>query len=374
MMKVLLLLHELSPSDTTREILSLFESISDRVELRTLSLIGGPLEARCRAHSPLKVISILATPSEKLSLQEQFKRFLLRQSWNRWVQEFKPDLIYVGTVQALAVASMLRLPKVPVILHVHEMGFLLNHLKNKYTDLFASWPDQYIVVSDAAKRSLLEQKALQNCSVEVIHEWITEADIPDLPDSAANKSPDVFVVGGVGLVGWHKGTDLWLLMAAELRTLLGDRQVRFVWVGTEDTEAILVFQEKANLLGLDAVLEYVRKPENPCSYYQRFDVLAMTSWEDACPPAVLDCMTLQKPVVCFAGGGGAPEEVGETGIVIEAFSPRKMAEAVAELAQSPERRQALGKAARARVLENFTCAVQSPKIYRILEKTAGRSG
>ncbi len=75
-------------------------------------------------------------------------------------------------------------------------------------------------------------------------------------------------------------------------------------------------------------------------------------------------MLLGKPVVCFRNSGGAPEEVGDTGLVVSEFSPRAMAQAIANLASSSEHMSLLGEAARQRVLDNFSCAQQVQKINR----------
>jgi glycosyltransferase involved in cell wall biosynthesis len=93
-------------------------------------------------------------------------------------------------------------------------------------------------------------------------------------------------------------------------------------------------------------------------------VFATTAWEDPCPIVVFENMLLGKPVACFANSGGAAEQVGDTGIVVEGFSPQKMAMGIADLLNDPDRRGRMGAAARRRVQENFTVNVQAPKILQ----------
>ncbi len=66
--------------------------------------------------------------------------------------------------------------------------------------------------------------------------------------------------------------------------------------------------------------------------------------------------------------------LGGTGIVVDDFSARAMAQAVVELMNSPERRAQMGAAGRKRVLANFTAAGQAPKIYEEIERLAERGG
>jgi glycosyltransferase involved in cell wall biosynthesis len=97
----------------------------------------------------------------------------------------------------------------------------------------------------------------------------------------------------------------------------------------------------------------------------------MTSWEDPCPLVVLENMALGKVVVCFSGGGGAPEVVGDAGIMIPEFNTEWMAEAIACLAAEPARRSRLGDSGRHRVAQRFVSSVQSPKILAEIRRTAG---
>jgi glycosyltransferase involved in cell wall biosynthesis len=176
---------------------------------------------------------------------------------------------------------------------------------------------------------------------------------------------DTLVIGGAGIPDWRKGTTLWLQMAAEVRRLVGP-STRFVWVGVPEWSDHTwyegaKFRREAHLMGLDDMVEFIPPTPKPMEHFAGFDIFAMTSWEDPCPLVVLENMGLAKPVVCFAGGGGAPEVVGDTGVIIPDFDPQAMARAIADLAADPQQRARLGALARQRVLANFTDRVQVPK-------------
>jgi glycosyltransferase involved in cell wall biosynthesis len=64
-------------------------------------------------------------------------------------------------------------------------------------------------------------------------------------------------------------------------------------------------------------------------------------------------MAMSVPVICFAPTGGPAEEVGEAGVVIPEISPHLMADAIVDLAQSPQKRWAMGSACAERVHEQF---------------------
>jgi glycosyltransferase involved in cell wall biosynthesis len=157
-------------------------------------------------------------------------------------------------------------------------------------------------------------------------------------------------------------------MAAEVRRLVGP-SVRFVWVGVPEwpdpswREGVK-FRREVHLLHLDDAVDFVAPTDKPLEHFVGFDIFAMTSWEDPCPRVVLENMGLGKPVVSFAGGGGAPEVLGDAGMIVAEFDPRAMAQAIALLAANPGERARLGALARRRMRANFTERVQVPKIRR----------
>src|SRR5271157_5988137 len=313
--KVLLLLHDLSRTGAPRCGLDTFDAMRDDFEVRVIAPVGGPLVEDCRALWPLDILSEIMMQHGRI-----WQRAYGRLQWRRWLRELHrwvPDLIYINSVVALPIARMVPLPDVPVLLQVRELhGYLLPILRDY---------------------------------------------------------PDVLVIGGAGAVAWYKGTTLWLQTAAEVRRLVGPT-ARFVWVGAPEGDDGIKLRREVHLLGLDDAVELIPSTPRPLEHLARFDIFATTSWEDPCPLVVLENMGLGKPVVCFAGGGGAPEEVGDTGVIVPEFDPRAMARAIADLAADPRERARLGGLARQRMRANFTDRVIVPKIRRELRLlTSGKS-
>jgi glycosyltransferase involved in cell wall biosynthesis len=245
-------------------------------------------------------------------------------------------------------------------------------------ELLAHRPARYLAASDGVLRALVEECGIDPGRIAVIHEFIPEQRINDVIGLRAEAPrDDTLVVGGAGYPDWRKGITFWLLMAAELRRSLG-RTVRFVWVGAPewpDPRSFegIKFRRMVQLMGLDDVVEIIPSTPRPLEHFARFDIFAMTSWEDPCPLVVLENMGIGTPVVCFAGGGGAPEVLGDTGVIIPDFNPQSMARAIAELAANPAEMARLGALARRRMLTNYTDRVQVPKIRREV-MALGRAG
>jgi len=372
--KVLLLLHDLSPTGAPKLVVSAFERFRDAVELRTITYHGGPLRDRVRQLGPVQTLVSYQWPGGRPSPRDLLL-FLGHRSlsvgkaqvWSREIARWKPDMVYVNSVAGLLAAKRLRLPPAPVLLHVHELDSFLYPFSRDAPELLLGLPDRYVAVSQAVAEALTGRYGVDGGKVVVVPAFVEEIPLPPARPAASDGR---LVVGGAGVLSWVKGPQLWLLMAAALKKRLGADRVRFVWVGMVENEEGWQFREMARKLGLTADVEMAPFTDRPLDYYAAFDVFAMTSWQDSFPMVVLESMLLQKPVVCFAGSGGAHEEVGDAGVVIAEFSPTAMAEAVVALAADPARRAALGAAARQRVQENFTASKQAPRLWREIEALA----
>lgn len=376
--RVLVLSPAMSLTGAPQTALTALEEMQDEMSFCTLALEHGPLEERYRKLGPVfclqkgfpapltSVAASLTTRARRL-LYPVMRRRALGLLWQRRLQRWKPDVIYANTVAALPIAQMMALPDAPLLLHVKELDSLLAMAATNTPDLFLKRPGHYLAVSQAVKTRLVENYELPPEKISVVHAYArAEKFDPYLStrNARTRESETPFVVGGAGTTDWRKGTESWLQMALELKRLLGEDRVRFVWVGVGGSGSDWQFRQMARLMKLGHLIDFVPTTTDPLSHFVAFDAFAMTSWEDPCPVVVIESMMLQIPVVCFNGSGGAPEEVGPTGIVIENFSTRDMAQALASLAASPEECATLGQAARERALSRFTASVQVPKIRR----------
>jgi glycosyltransferase involved in cell wall biosynthesis len=167
---------------------------------------------------------------------------------------------------------------------------------------------------------------------------------------------------------------LWLEVAAALRDLLpAGWTLEFRWIGMVENAAARASRFHARRLGVADIVTFVPHTPMARAEFEKFDLFAMTSWEDPCPLVVLENMAMGKPVLCFSDGGGAAEEIGDSGIAVPSFRPDLMAAAAAELALNRDRRRALGEAARKRFRSLFTASVQSPKLLHEIRMCVRRS-
>jgi glycosyltransferase involved in cell wall biosynthesis len=98
------------------------------------------------------------------------------------------------------------------------------------------------------------------------------------------------------------------------------------------------------------------------------DVVVVPSLWESLPRVVLEAMALGRPVVASAVGG-IPEAVldGETGLLVPAGDPQRLAEVVVDLLRAPARRTALGEAGQRRARADFSLQRSLSEIYELME-------
>ena len=99
-------------------------------------------------------------------------------------------------------------------------------------------------------------------------------------------------------------------------------------------------------------------PEVFRSFYQRASVFVMPSLFENSPYTLLEAMACGKASV-VSRSGGMPEMIrdGESGILFEPGNPNDLAEKVVGLLRNPERREAMGRAARQHVAQAYNLEV-----------------
>jgi glycosyltransferase involved in cell wall biosynthesis len=104
-------------------------------------------------------------------------------------------------------------------------------------------------------------------------------------------------------------------------------------------------------------------------------VAVLPSLREAQGISILEAMARRRPVVASAVGG-IPEVItsGVDGLLVPPADPAALARAIVELAQSPERREALGEAGYATVAERFSIDAQVRNVEAVYDEELLRAG
>jgi glycosyltransferase involved in cell wall biosynthesis len=101
-------------------------------------------------------------------------------------------------------------------------------------------------------------------------------------------------------------------------------------------------------------VEWLGELDDPSAFFAGLDVFALVAEPAGCPNASLEAMAHGLPVVATAVGGMSEQIALGTGLLVPPRDPAAFADALVELAASPERRAALGRAGRERVRRLFS--------------------
>jgi glycosyltransferase involved in cell wall biosynthesis len=178
------------------------------------------------------------------------------------------------------------------------------------------------------------------------------------------------MVGGCGHAEWRKGNDIFMMAAQQVIKHFADKPVYFVWVGMrDDSELYEVQRFDAQRMEMSDRIIHIGLTSHVFQYLSQFDIFALTSREDPYPLVVLETALAEKPIVCFAKAGGAPELVEEdAGFVVPYLDVVEMSQRIIELIDNPELRLKMGKNAKRKVLERHPTDESVNNVMKIINK------
>ena len=128
-------------------------------------------------------------------------------------------------------------------------------------------------------------------------------------------------------------------------------------------------------LGLTAHVHLAGFVDNPYAWMAASDLFALTSDYEGLPNALIEAQGLGLPAVSTDCPFGPNEiiEPGVTGLLVPPGDVAALADAMAQLLADPERRRALGAAARRRARALYGIENLLPSLHELLEEAAGRA-
>lgn len=351
---------------------------------------GGPLEQEFAELGPtISLNRILGRDREhlRLVLHRYWPRVArLVDRWTLWrgLRGRKPSLIYANSAANAEVLEILCPSPAPVLCHVHEMDFTLRwELGTSRFNRVKAVTSHWVAASGAVRDNLVQNHQIPAGLIEVVESFVpqrplqTDRPVAD-PSWLRNQlrlPPDALVVGASGVIGWRKGSDLFVQLALTVRRLRPELPVYFVWVGagTENSLGGMMMHDvdRAGLRGRVILTGIV---DRPLDYYNGFDTFVLPSREDPFPLVCLEAALLGKPIVCFASGGGMPGLVAaDAGVICPYLDIDAMAGAIVQLLEDPQRRASLGAVARTKVQQRHELSVAAPQLLKVIERVMGEN-
>jgi len=104
------------------------------------------------------------------------------------------------------------------------------------------------------------------------------------------------------------------------------------------------------------------------------DVYASSSHREGLPLAVLEAMMAGLPVVATSVGDIPNVVTEETGVIVPPHQPKKLAAALENLLKNPKKREAMGKAAQQRAIDEYSVEAWMKKHLAFYREVLGASG
>jgi glycosyltransferase involved in cell wall biosynthesis len=175
----------------------------------------------------------------------------------------------------------------------------------------------------------------------------------------------------LGRISEEKGLDSLVEAAGLVLERVPD--ARFVAAGSPFTPDDLVFAEQVRHrieeLGLSEIFEMAGYVDDVRALLDEASVLVLPSRREALGIALLEAMSLERPVVAFDVGG--PREVisnGDNGFLVKPADIEGLAEAIVRILKDDDLAGRLGKAARQTVLARFSGSGFAKKIMAVYDE------
>ena len=297
------------------------------------------------------------------------------------MHERRPDIVhshlFYSSLFASPIATLARVPLVVETPHLRESwrrGLKARFVVDRIAGRFV---DQYIAVSEANRRYLVEEKGLPRHKVVVIHNG----------SDLRRFNPHHRAPAGMRETLGFGASDPVLLVVGRLEPQKGHRVlfdalpavrahfpcVRVVCVGEGALRDELVRRVVASGLG-DAV-RFVGQQANVADWLALADVTVLPSFFEGLPLAAIESLAAGRPMVATAVDG-TPEVVvdGATGLTVPPGDAAQLARALCRLLGDAWLREKLALAGRDWVLERFNQDRQIQRTEALYQLALSRLG
>ena len=332
------------------------------LDLHVVVLDEGPL---VEAFAELSTVWVVDDPSVRAAGDPDDR---VRAQQARLATLPPPDVVVVNTAISGRGLRYLPATDAPVVAVIHELEIgLRQHLAPADLELLVDRCQGFVAPAHCLAANLVERHGIPSERVTVCREFI------DLPAELEVEGADANdgsrpLVGGSGVLQWRKGTDLFLQMAAIVRTQV---DASFVWLGgPREGPFYDQLQFDTARMGLADVVEFVGVQPDAPTWFGRFDVLAFPSREDSMPLVLLEAGSVGTPVVSF-DVGCIGELLGDgRGELVPYPDVPQLAERVVAYLDDADHRQAVGRRLAERVRSHHVTETAAPLMWDAIRAQA----
>jgi glycosyltransferase involved in cell wall biosynthesis len=368
-MRIVYVLTSLGMGGAEKLALALGERMADRGHRPAFLVLRPPVALEWPTSLEVIHLDVRRSPASFLAGLSQARRF---------VAAFRPDLIHGHCFHANIMSRLLGLfPPRPVVVstihNVYEGGWP-RMLAYRITGGLSHGT---IAVSQAAAERFARVKAVPAGKCNVIVNGVDVREFSPDPGRrlrtraalGAPNSPEdsTFLWLAVGRIAPAKDYPNLLRAFAQVRA--GRPGIRLCIAGEPASDKLAPLQSLADELNLAGAVHWLGLRRDVPALLDAADGFVISSAWEGMPLAVAEAMSMEKPVVATAVGG-VSELVGDAGMVVPSHHPDALAAAMLDVVQrSREERCALGRAARIRIVQQFSMDANADRweaLYREL--------
>ena len=313
--------------------------------------------ARCKEVDPIVIDSL----GREIFFKEDFQA-LIRLI--RLINLERPDIVHTHTAKAGTLGRIAaKLTGVPIVIHTfhgHVFHSYFGFFRTKFflwlERLLAKFSDVIITVSEQQRDEIIKYKIAEPEKTIAIPLGLDLKPFINLDTDPNEVRREFSVPEETKLVGIVARlvpikNHVCFLEAARLILARYDN-VRFMIVG--DGEMRSALEQKARDLGIEARVIFMGFQYNLQKIYAGLDIVALSSYNEGLPVALIEAMAAGKPVISTNVGGVVDLILdGDNGLLVPSNDPKSLAEASLYLLEHPERRKMMGAAGRKKVYPHF---------------------
>lgn len=263
------------------------------------------------------------------------------------------------------VASFFNIPVAKINLKILQDAILVQPLTALLTKMEYKYADKIIAVSDAVAREAARYYRLPEKKIFVIHSGVNLPTLTEAVEEEQKRGHNILVVGRLI---WRKGINY--LIEALPSVVAEYSDIRLMVVGEGEQKASL--EDCAKRLRIEKNVRFLGRVSSKKlhSLYLHADVYVQPSLYEPLGIAILEAMSMGKPIVA-SRVGGIPELVtsGVEGLLVEPGNAFQLGESIKNLFSDPSLRRKCGRNARRKVETEFTwtkAAQQTLNLYEDL--------
>ena len=385
--RVLFVAHDAYRAGATIFLLNMLRWLRDRTSLQFEIALRNDGEMVAEFEKLGRTHVLAAPPDGAAGLRGRVGRWLDRCSAHRRQRTLQSlldsgdfDLLYLNTITlGDQLAALKRLP-VPVITHVHELGWAIQRYARGEERRVLNASARVICVSEAVRSNLVNHFGCPAEKALCIHGFVPVQGEPADPSHERRKRllepfgipENARLIGLCGHGNLHKGVDLVVPLARLLPVEVAGRELHLVWIGALAPEYPReVALADARRAGVGDRLHFTGVTPTPREWLSLLDVHALLSREDSFPLVVMEAGVQGVPTVAFRDAGGAVEFIhDDAGTCTPFLDLPAFAASLVELLENEDMRRAKAATARARVHARHAPEVALPQIVQVIEQVA----